>query len=191
MHGYFHTFFYVHVCVYIYRYDVCVIFMCRCILNEDVFLRKCWTNYYFKRRIQVIDWSAVLKIEYFLSGRILISIMTIMLSDEWWLHINATYVGCSYVNTLVGEKEYYESQFATLKSFEEVDVLVDSDCFIEEDLQEQVQHERAMKISNYANIVLLACKVIKHYYQSQSNSNNKLFWLWCVLTSMITFRINL
>lgn len=58
-----------------------------------------------------------------------------------------------------GEKEYYESQFATLKSFEEVDVLVDSDCFIEEDLQEQVQHERAMKISNYANIVLLACKI--------------------------------
>lgn len=114
-----------------------------------------------------------------------------MLSDEWWLLINAIYVGCSFVNTLVGEKEYYESQFATLKSFEEVDVLVDSDCFIEEDLQEQVQHERAMKISNYANIVLLACKVINHYYQSQSNLNNKLFWLWCVLTSMIAFRINL
>lgn len=58
-----------------------------------------------------------------------------------------------------GEKEYYESQFATLKSFEEVDALVDSDCIIEEDLEEQVQHERAMKISNYANIVLLACKI--------------------------------
>ncbi|KAJ4724100.1 Metal tolerance protein [Melia azedarach] len=58
-----------------------------------------------------------------------------------------------------GEKEYYETQFATLKSFEEVDALVESDCLSGEDLEEQAQHERAMKISNYANIVLLACKV--------------------------------
>lgn len=62
-------------------------------------------------------------------------------------------------NCSVGEKEYYETQFATLKSFEEVDALVESDCLSGEDLEEQAQHERAMKISNYANIVLLACKV--------------------------------
>ncbi|KAK4763602.1 hypothetical protein SAY87_013040 [Trapa incisa] len=58
-----------------------------------------------------------------------------------------------------GEKEYYEKQFATLKSFEEVDKLVLSDSTDEEDLDEQAQHERAMKISNYANVVLLAFKV--------------------------------
>ncbi|XP_031268838.1 metal tolerance protein 4-like [Pistacia vera] len=57
-----------------------------------------------------------------------------------------------------GEKEYYERQFETLKSFEEVDSLVDSDFLIEENNEER-QHERAMKISNYANVVLLACKI--------------------------------
>lgn len=59
----------------------------------------------------------------------------------------------------IGEKDYYERQFATLKSFEEVDSVVSSDCLDEEDLEEQAQHERAMKISNYANILLLAFKV--------------------------------
>ncbi|KAL2470462.1 putative metal tolerance protein C3 [Abeliophyllum distichum] len=58
-----------------------------------------------------------------------------------------------------GEKEYYDKQFATLKSFEEVDSLVASDCVYEEDLEEQAQQERAMKISNYANILLLAFKI--------------------------------
>ncbi|CAA2987718.1 metal tolerance 4-like [Olea europaea subsp. europaea] len=58
-----------------------------------------------------------------------------------------------------GEKEYYDNQFATLKSFEEVDSLVASDSVYEEDLEEQAQHERAMKISNYANILLLAFKI--------------------------------
>ncbi|KAI7735555.1 hypothetical protein M8C21_004744 [Ambrosia artemisiifolia] len=59
-----------------------------------------------------------------------------------------------------GEKEYYEKQFATLKSFEEVDGIVSSDNGIcEEDLDEQIQQERAMKISNYANILLLAFKI--------------------------------
>uniref|UniRef100_A0A5B6ZXR5 Putative metal tolerance protein 4-like n=1 Tax=Davidia involucrata TaxID=16924 RepID=A0A5B6ZXR5_DAVIN len=58
-----------------------------------------------------------------------------------------------------GEKEYYERQFATLKSFKEVDSLVTSDCIDEDNLEEQAQHERAMKISNYANIVLLAFKI--------------------------------
>nr|AYW01707.1 MTP6 protein [Morus alba] len=58
-----------------------------------------------------------------------------------------------------GEKEYYERQFATLKSFEEVDSIVQSECLDEEDLEEQAQHERAMKISNYSNIILLALKI--------------------------------
>lgn len=59
-----------------------------------------------------------------------------------------------------GEKEYYERQFATLKSFEEVDSL-DSAHIIDEDedLEEQSQHERAMKISNWANVFLLAFKI--------------------------------
>ncbi|XP_076948080.1 metal tolerance protein 4-like [Bidens hawaiensis] len=59
-----------------------------------------------------------------------------------------------------GEKEYYDKQFATLKSFEEVDAIVSSDHGVdEEDMDEQIQQERAMKISNYANILLLAFKV--------------------------------
>ncbi|GFZ20766.1 cation efflux family protein [Actinidia rufa] len=59
----------------------------------------------------------------------------------------------------VGETEYYERQFATLKSFDEVDSLLKSDSIDEEDLEEQAQHERAMTISNYANILLLAFKI--------------------------------
>lgn len=58
-----------------------------------------------------------------------------------------------------GEKEYYERQFATLKSFDEVDTLVASDGVEEEDLEEQAQQERAMRVSNYANILLLAFKI--------------------------------
>lgn len=58
-----------------------------------------------------------------------------------------------------GEKEYYEKQLETLKSFEEVDTVVNSGVMDEENLEEEAQHERAMKISNYANIVLLAFKV--------------------------------
>ncbi|XP_010673527.2 metal tolerance protein 4 [Beta vulgaris subsp. vulgaris] len=57
-----------------------------------------------------------------------------------------------------GEKEYYERQFTTLKSFEEVDHVVQSGS-PEEDDDEQAQHERAMRISNYANIVLLVFKI--------------------------------
>lgn len=60
----------------------------------------------------------------------------------------------------IGAKDYYERQFATLKSFEEVDSVVLSEEIDEEDLEEQAQHERAMMISNYANILLLAFKVI-------------------------------
>lgn len=61
---------------------------------------------------------------------------------------------------VIGERDYYERQLATLKSFEEVDSLVTSDCIDEEDSEERAQQERAMKISNYANIVLLLLKVV-------------------------------
>ncbi|XAR68629.1 hypothetical protein NMG60_11003822 [Bertholletia excelsa] len=61
---------------------------------------------------------------------------------------------------LQGEKEYYERQFATLRSFEEVDSLDSSGASKEEqESREQAQHERAMNISNWANIFLLALKV--------------------------------
>ncbi|CAL0334759.1 unnamed protein product [Lupinus luteus] len=59
----------------------------------------------------------------------------------------------------LGEKEYYEKQFATLKSFEEVDAVVLSDSIDDENKEEQAQQERAMKISNYANIILLILKI--------------------------------
>ncbi|XP_057420732.1 metal tolerance protein 3-like [Lotus japonicus] len=61
-----------------------------------------------------------------------------------------------------GEKEYYETQLATLKSFEEVDSMEESEfdsSIVEEESGEQAQQERAMKISNYANIALLALKL--------------------------------
>ncbi|KAI7726210.1 hypothetical protein M8C21_008554 [Ambrosia artemisiifolia] len=58
----------------------------------------------------------------------------------------------------LGEKEYYEKQFATLKSFEEVDAIELANG-VDEELDEQVMQERAMKISNYANILLLAFKI--------------------------------
>lgn len=61
---------------------------------------------------------------------------------------------------LQGEKEYYERQIATLKSFEEVDSLDSADVIDEEqDLLDQAQHERAMNISNFANVLLLAFKI--------------------------------
>ncbi|KAL6596324.1 hypothetical protein ACP70R_047688 [Stipagrostis hirtigluma subsp. patula] len=61
---------------------------------------------------------------------------------------------------LEGEREYYEKQFATLRSFEEVDSLEESTAINEEEeIAEQNQSEFAMKISNYANIILLALKV--------------------------------
>ncbi|RWR75157.1 metal tolerance protein 4 isoform X2 [Cinnamomum micranthum f. kanehirae] len=60
-----------------------------------------------------------------------------------------------------GEKEYYERQFATLRSFEEVDSLHMSNGSDEDDQdrEERRQQERAMQISNIANIVLLAFKI--------------------------------
>ena len=58
---------------------------------------------------------------------------------------------------IIGEREYYERQINTMNSFEEVDALVTSNG-IDED--EDGRHERAMMISNYANIILLAFKVM-------------------------------
>lgn len=67
-----------------------------------------------------------------------------------------------------GEKDYYEKQFATLKSFEEIESLELSHIVDEEqDLVEQTQHERAMNISNIANVLLLAFKI---YATIQSGS---------------------
>ncbi|KAM3224781.1 hypothetical protein ACQJBY_057880 [Aegilops geniculata] len=68
-----------------------------------------------------------------------------------------------------GEREYYRKQLAALKTFEEVEALCmpgefgsdddgDPDASGADD-EEQKQSELAMKISNYANIVLLAFKV--------------------------------
>ncbi|RZC83255.1 hypothetical protein C5167_046043 [Papaver somniferum] len=60
-----------------------------------------------------------------------------------------------------GEKDYYERQFATLRSFEEVDSIGISNSSDDEDHHnvEEHQHEKAMMISNYANIILLAFKI--------------------------------
>ncbi|KAM4096829.1 hypothetical protein ACJW30_08G134500 [Castanea mollissima] len=62
-----------------------------------------------------------------------------------------------------GEREYYERQINTMNSFEEVDSLVTSNGIDEEQQAiedaKDARHERAMKISNYANIILLAFKV--------------------------------
>ncbi|GLJ12405.1 hypothetical protein SUGI_0190170 [Cryptomeria japonica] len=59
-----------------------------------------------------------------------------------------------------GEKDYYEKQLATLKSFEEVDSLC-GEIHIDEDkeLKEEQQHEFAVNISNIANVFLLAFKI--------------------------------
>jgi hypothetical protein len=65
----------------------------------------------------------------------------------------------SVVVEFIEEKEYYERQFATLKSFEEVDTLMETNTMDEEDDKEQVEAEKAMKISNYANVLLLVFKV--------------------------------
>ncbi|EHA8588008.1 metal tolerance protein 4 [Cocos nucifera] len=59
-----------------------------------------------------------------------------------------------------GEKEYYEKQFATLRSFDEVDSLNSPNEYNRDQvLQEQAQNEFAIRISNYANIALLALKI--------------------------------
>ena len=65
----------------------------------------------------------------------------------------------SFFSAFSDEKEYYERQFETLRSFREVDTLMTTDAIDEEDDEEQVQAEKAMRISNYANILLLVFKV--------------------------------
>ncbi|PSS07850.1 Metal tolerance protein [Actinidia chinensis var. chinensis] len=78
------------------------------------------------------------------------------LDPETPLHIDLS----KTTGLIEGEKEYYERQFATLRSFEEVDSIDSSHAIDEEqDLQEQAQHERAMNISNWANVLLLAFKI--------------------------------
>eukprot|EP01018_Ginkgo_biloba_P005138 Gb_04271 [translate_table: standard] len=60
-----------------------------------------------------------------------------------------------------GEQQYYEKQFATLRSFQEVDLL----CHIPgkinelEELREEAKHEFAVNISNIANVLLLILKI--------------------------------
>lgn len=68
-------------------------------------------------------------------------------------------VNLSNASLTKGAKKYYEKQFDTLNSFEAVDSIIATDNCNEEDLEEQAQEERAMKISNYANILLLALKI--------------------------------
>lgn len=63
---------------------------------------------------------------------------------------------------ITGEKEYYERQFATLRSFEEVDLLDGAASDVVDDLEEEMNNEFAMKVSNYANILLLVLKVSLH-----------------------------
>ncbi|XP_031497716.1 metal tolerance protein 4 isoform X1 [Nymphaea colorata] len=57
-----------------------------------------------------------------------------------------------------GEKEYYRQQFATLRSFEEVDSLPMNDNDSTDELRDR-QEEFAIRISNIANVVLLAMKI--------------------------------
>jgi hypothetical protein len=67
-----------------------------------------------------------------------------------------------------GERDYYNKQLATLKTFEEVEALCMPGEFDSDDVtdaagaaedREEKESEFAMKISNYANVLLLAFKV--------------------------------
>lgn len=89
----------------------------------------------------------------------MLSILTFVESNCSESLLNVSVFSIYSILFVEGEKEYYEKQFATLKSFDEVDAIVSSDGIDEENLEEQIQQERAMKISNYANILLLAFKV--------------------------------
>ncbi|RWW80574.1 hypothetical protein BHE74_00011095, partial [Ensete ventricosum] len=66
------------------------------------------------------------------------------------------------------KNKYYVKQFATLRSFKEVESL-NVPCVVDEalELEEQEQSEFAMKISNYANLALLGIKI---YATVQSGS---------------------
>ena len=73
---------------------------------------------------------------------------------------------------VLGEREYYERQFATLRSFEEVDSIESSHVIEDESVHaeaEQMQSERAMQLSNWANILLLAFKVLLFFILIELN----------------------
>uniref|UniRef100_A0A2P2MTI0 Uncharacterized protein MANES_15G105000 n=1 Tax=Rhizophora mucronata TaxID=61149 RepID=A0A2P2MTI0_RHIMU len=73
---------------------------------------------------------------------------------------SSSHIDFSRFNGLTSaEREYYQRQFATLKSFEEVDAVVETDSILDEDDEEQSRAEKAMQISNCANIMLLALKI--------------------------------
>uniref|UniRef100_A0A0D6QTZ4 Uncharacterized protein n=1 Tax=Araucaria cunninghamii TaxID=56994 RepID=A0A0D6QTZ4_ARACU len=60
------------------------------------------------------------------------------------------------------EQEYYEKQLATLKSFEKVDSLCEklqTEELKELERKEDAQHEFAVRISNFANVLLLVFKI--------------------------------
>ncbi|KAJ8479259.1 hypothetical protein OPV22_022986 [Ensete ventricosum] len=63
------------------------------------------------------------------------------------------------------KNKYYVKQFATLRSFKEVESL-NVPCVVDDEaleLEEQEQSEFAMKISNYANLALLGIKgIVRH-----------------------------
>jgi hypothetical protein len=66
-----------------------------------------------------------------------------------------------YIVFIIGEKEYYERQMTTMQSFEEVDALMSDNGNEDEHRDaEEAYQERLMQISNYANVVLLALKVM-------------------------------
>lgn len=86
-------------------------------------------------------------------------VVTLNLSFDFFVVLFITFFSLLRFFCTTGEKDYYEKQFETLKSFEEVDSIVASSFIDDEDLDEQSQDEKAMQISNYANVLLLALKV--------------------------------
>lgn len=65
-----------------------------------------------------------------------------------------------YIVFIIGEKEYYERQLTTMQSFEEVDALMAPNSNEDGRDAEEAYQEKLMQISNYANVVLLALKVM-------------------------------
>lgn len=86
-------------------------------------------------------------------------VVTLNLSFDFFVVLFITFFSLLRFFCTTGEKDYYEKQFETLKSFEEVDSIVASSFIDDEDLDEQSQDEKAMQISNYANVLLLALKI--------------------------------
>lgn len=59
-----------------------------------------------------------------------------------------------------------------------------SDCIDEEDSEERAQEERAMKISNYANIVLLLLKVVCVTNHEFSTLDEEFRSRWLIMSSI-------